>query len=116
MIEKIIKSAGLLFILSAAMIGAVIVSVVYSLLFSAEGSTYPSLLSKFLNSNEALVHIASGGQLSEVFIEPDLRLLLVFFVGFVGFVGVVALSSILHAFVSGGLSLLKYESKYKESI
>lgn len=113
MAEKTVKTAGFLLILIAVMLSVLIISTADHLIFNPETSVYSALLDSFLNSKQAFILISSEGKQVDIIIQPELRLVLVFFVGFIG---IIALSSIFHVFAAGGLSLLKYENQRKDDI
>ena len=103
--EKIAKNLGIFFLASSA--GVMLVLLVTFIQFQSEPESILSVqwFFEFLQSDAAVATVTVEGREAIVDIDPDLRRILLLFVGAVS---VLALGSMLHACVGGGLALVRF--------
>lgn len=113
MLQKVTKFVGVFLFLVAFVIGLLILTTIFQVLFQPESVAGVKVVSDFLSAQMPLLTSDIKGRASSINVDPSARLIVVYFVS--AFV-VFTLSSLMHSLIRGGLSLVKYSDEQSSDI
>ena len=105
LVAQIARVLGIVFLSSSFLVLVVLLNAFVQFMSEPNSVFAINAFFEYLQANAASATVIIDGREAIVDIDPALRLVLVIFVGAIT---ILALGSILHAFIGGGLALLKF--------
>ena len=99
------RLVGFLMILSSAVVTVALLGTLYQLVSTPDSIVLVQEVEEFLSTQQPLVTGVTGEERTTFEIDPSVRVVLAVFIGGIVLVGI---SSVLHALIAGGLSLLRF--------
>ena len=111
MLKSFTRIVGVVMLIAALVVTSLILITIFQVLFQPETVAAVQVVTDFLSAQLPLFSAEIKGKSSSINVDPSGRLILIYFIGTIA---TVALSSLLHALIRGGISLLKY-SEHREN-